>query len=123
MLRVPSNFYLAVARGVRLTCKRAAATLAGARRGWEVRSAGTGAKGQRWYARAWLSTASSRHYLLIRRHLASGELAFCYCYVPGGQPVTTARLIRASALRWPEGESESARPASAPASPRSACIP
>ena len=59
VLRVPSNFYLTVARGVRLTCKQAAAALAGAGRGWEVRSAGTGAKGQRWYAWAWLGTASS----------------------------------------------------------------
>ena len=50
MLRVPSNFYLTAARGVRLTCKQAAATLLAARRGWEVRSAGRGAKGQRWYA-------------------------------------------------------------------------
>ena len=48
VLRVPSNFYLTVTRGVRLTCKQAAATLLGARRGWEVRSAGHGAKGQRW---------------------------------------------------------------------------
>ena len=40
VLRVPSNFYLTVARGVRLTCKQAAATLLGTRRGWEVRSAG-----------------------------------------------------------------------------------
>ena len=59
VLRVPSNFYLTAARGVRLTCKQAAATLLAARRGWEVRSAGTGAKGQRWYAWAWLGTASS----------------------------------------------------------------
>jgi hypothetical protein len=83
VLRVPSNFYLTVARGVRLTCKQAAATLLGAGCGWEVRSAGAGANGQRWYAWAWLGTASSRHYLLIRRHLASGELAFHYCFVPG----------------------------------------
>ena len=47
VLRVPSNFYLTAARGVRLTCKQAAATLLAARRGWEVRSAGRGAKGQR----------------------------------------------------------------------------
>ena len=40
VLRVPSNFYLTAARGVRLTCKQAAATLLAARRGWEVRSAG-----------------------------------------------------------------------------------
>src|SRR5262249_45654600 len=44
VLRVPSNFYLTVARGVRLTCKQAAAALAGARRGWEVRPAGNGVR-------------------------------------------------------------------------------
>jgi hypothetical protein len=45
-----------------------------------------------------------RHCLLIRRHLASGELAFHYCYTPGGQPVSKARLIRAAGLRWPVEE-------------------
>jgi SRSO17 transposase len=45
VLRVPSNFCLTVARGVRLTCKQAAVTLLGAGRGWEVRSAGTGRQG------------------------------------------------------------------------------
>jgi SRSO17 transposase len=104
VLRVPSNFYLTVTRGVRLTCKQAAATLTGARRGWEVRSAGHGAKGQRWYAWAWLDTAFPRHYLLIRRHLATGELAFHYCFVPEGQPVSLARLIRAAGCRWPVEE-------------------
>ena len=104
VLRVPSNFYLTAARGVRLTCKQAAAALAGARRGWEVRSAGHGAKGQRWYAWAWLGTASPRHYLLIRRHLTTGELAFHYCFVPEGQPVSLSRLIRAAGLRWPVEE-------------------
>ena len=104
VLRVPSNFYLTVARGIRLTCKQAAATLLTARRGWEVRSAGHGAKGQRWYAWAWLATASPRHYLLIRRHLATGELAFHYCFVPAGQPVSLSRLVRAAGLRWPVEE-------------------
>jgi SRSO17 transposase len=104
VLRVPSNFCLTVARGVRLTCKQAAVTLLGAGRGWEVRSAGTGAKGQRWYAWAWLSTASSRHYLLIRRHLATGELAFHYCFVPSSQPVSLSRLVRAAGCRWPVEE-------------------
>jgi hypothetical protein len=42
-----------------------------------------------------------RHYLLVRRHLASSELAFHYCYVPEGRPVSKARLIRAAGLRWP----------------------
>jgi len=85
VLRVPSSFRLMLANGVRLTCKQAAARL-GSRRGWEIRSAGTGSKGHRWYAWAWLGTASPRHHLLIRRHLAVGELAFCYCYLPAGQP-------------------------------------
>ncbi len=69
-----------LASGVTLTCKQAAARLLGRRRGWEVRSAGTGSKGHRWYAWAWLGTASAQHRLLIRRHLATGELAFPYCY-------------------------------------------
>jgi SRSO17 transposase len=103
VLRVPSNFYLTVARGVRLTCKDAARQLAGDLR-WEVRSAGKGSKGQRWYAWTWLATASARHYLLIRRHLATGELAFCYCYVPENQPVSLSRLIRAAGCRWPAEE-------------------
>jgi SRSO17 transposase len=103
VLRVPSSFRLALPGGVTLTCKQAAARL-GRRRGWEIRSAGSGSKGHRWYAWAWLATASARHHLLIRRHLASGELAFCYCYLPEGQPASPSRPIRAAGLRWPVEE-------------------
>jgi SRSO17 transposase len=103
VLRVPSSFRLTLASGVTLTCKQAAARL-GRRRGWEVRSAGSGSKGQRWYAWAWLGTASPRHHLLIRRHLTTGDLAFCYCYLPDGQPVAPSRPIRAAGLRWPAEE-------------------
>ena len=124
VLRVPSNFYLTAARGVRLTCKQAAATLLAARRGWEVRSAGTGAKGQRWYARAWLGTASPQHYLLIRRHLTTGELAFHYCFVTACQPVSLTRLVRAAGCRWPAAEDfRSGRAASGSMSPGSGCSP
>ena len=45
-----------------------------------------------------------RYCLLIRRHLKTGELAFCYCHVPEGQPLTKTRLIRAAGLRWPVEE-------------------
>jgi hypothetical protein len=100
VLRVPSSFRLVLAGGITLTCKQAAARLPG-RRGWEIRSAGTGSKGQRWYAWAWLATASARHHLLIRRHLTTGELAFCYCHLPEGQPASPSRPIRAAGLRWP----------------------
>jgi hypothetical protein len=74
------------------------------KRRWEVRSAGKGSKGERWYAWAWIGTASPRHHLLVRRHLRTGELAFHYCYVPEGQLLTKTRLIRAAGLRWPVEE-------------------
>ena len=103
VLRVPSNFTLTLAAGTKLTCAEAVAALLKHERRWEIRSAGSGSKGERWYAWAWLAT-SPRHHLLIRRHLRTGELAFHYCYVPEGQLLTKARLIRAAGLRWPVEE-------------------
>ena len=103
VLRAASSFRLTLASGVTLTCKQAAAQL-DSRRGWEIRSAGPGSKGHRWYAWAWLGTASARHHLLIRRHLTTGELAFCYCYLPEGQPASPSRPVRAAGLRWPAEE-------------------
>jgi SRSO17 transposase len=104
VLRVPSNFMLTLAAGTKLTCAQAVKRLVKDTRRWEVRSAGHGSKGERWYAWAWLATASPRHCLLIRRHLRTGELAFCYGYVPGGQLLTKTRLVRAAGLRWPVEE-------------------
>jgi SRSO17 transposase len=104
VLRVPSNFMLALAAGTKLTCAAAARALLKGKRRWEVRSAGAGSKGERWYAWAWLATASPRHCLLVRRHLNTGELAFHYCYVPEGQMLAKTRLIRAAGLRWPVEE-------------------
>jgi SRSO17 transposase len=104
VLRVSSSFMLTLAAGMKLTCAQAVRALLKHQRGWEVRSAGTGSKGERWYAWAWLATASPRHHLLIRRHLRTGELAFHYCFVPQSQPLTKTRLIRAAGLRWPVEE-------------------
>ena len=104
VLRVASSFMLALAAETKLACAQAVKLLATDTRRWEVRSAGTGSKGQRWYAWAWIATASPRHHLLVRRHLRSGELAFHYCYVPEGQILTMTRLIRAAGLRWPVEE-------------------
>jgi SRSO17 transposase len=101
VLRVPSNFMITLAAGTKLTCAEAVKALLKDKRRWEVRSAGSGSKGERWYAWAWLATASARHHLLIRRHLKTGELAFHYCWVPEGQILTKPRLIRAAGLRWP----------------------
>ena len=63
-----------------------------------------GSKGERRYAWAWIATTSPRHYLLIRQHLGTGELAFHYCYVPEGHPVTVMTLVRVACLRWPVEE-------------------
>lgn len=42
------------------------------------------------------SLASCRR--AIRRHLKTGELAFHYCWVPAGQVLSKARLIRAAEI-------------------------
>jgi hypothetical protein len=103
VLRVPSNFAVTLAARVTVTCAEAVAALgSGLRR--EVRSAGKGSKGQRWYAWAWAGTASPRHHLLIRRHLRTGEVAYHYCFVPEGRPVTLSLLVRVAGLRWPVEE-------------------
>jgi SRSO17 transposase len=104
VLRVASDFTIAMPGGTRLTCAEAVKRLAKDTRRWEVRSAGKGSKGERWYAWAWIATASPRHHLLVRRHLKTGELAFHYCYVPEGQLTAKTRLIRAAGLRWPAEE-------------------
>jgi SRSO17 transposase len=105
VLRVASSFTLTLAGGKAVTCAQAVKTLLKDRRSWEVRSAGQGSKGQRWYAWAVIAAASAEHSLLVRRHLKTGELAFHYCYVPEGQPGGKARLIRAAGLRWSAEES------------------
>ena len=105
VLRVASSFTFALTPGTRMTCKEAVKKLLKGKRGREVRSAGQGSKGGRWYAWAWIGTSSPRHSLLARRHLKTGELAFHYCFVPGGQLASKTRLIRAAGLRWPAEES------------------
>ena len=104
VLRVASSFMITLAAGTRMTCADAVKTLLKNKdRRWEVRSAGQGSKGDRWYAWAWI-TASSRHSLLVRRHLKTGELAFHYCFVPQGQQAPKTRLITSAGLRWPAEE-------------------
>ena len=102
VLRVAYTFMLTLGDGTRLTCRQAVARLLSQAR-WEVRSAGAGSKGQRWYAWASIATASPHHRLLVRRHLRTGELAFHYCYLPHGRASVT-KLIRAAGLRWPVEE-------------------
>jgi hypothetical protein len=56
VLRVPSSFRLTLAAGVTLTCVQAVTRLLNDTHRWEVRSAGTGSKGERWYAWALAAT-------------------------------------------------------------------
>ncbi len=73
--------------------------------GWETRSCGRGCKGHRDYQWAWLATASPRHWLLIRRSISDpSDLAFFYCHVPAGRPVSLPLLIAVAGKRWPVEE-------------------
>ena len=85
VLRVASSFMLTLAPRDQDDLRGRGEEAAEGQAAWEVRSAGKGSKGERWYAWAWIGTASPRHSLLVRRHLKTGELAFHYCYVPEGQ--------------------------------------
>lgn len=70
-----------------------------AARAWQRRSAGTGSKADRRYSWAWIELSpepadpadAGRHYLLVRRHDRTGELAYLHCYSP--QPATLGELI------------------------------
>ncbi|GLZ37871.1 transposase [Actinokineospora sp. NBRC 105648] len=104
VLRVAKNFPITLPGGTVLSAAEAVKTLLKHERQWEIRSAGKGSKGDRWYAWAWIATASPRHHLLIRKHLRTNELAFHHCFVPEGRPLTKTRLIRAAGLRWPVEE-------------------
>jgi hypothetical protein len=72
---------------------------------WQRLSAGRGAKGQRYYDRAWitLTRPHGHHWLLIRRHSRRGDLAFYRCYAP--HPVRLGELVRVAGRRWSVEES------------------
>jgi SRSO17 transposase len=104
VLRVAKTFMVTLGAGSSLSCAEVVSTYLKADRRWQVVSAGTGSKGERDYAWAWVATDQPRHWLLIRRHLKTGECAFHYCHIPAGQPVVLKRLVTAAGLRWPVEE-------------------
>jgi SRSO17 transposase len=70
---------------------------------WQRLSAGDGAKGPRVYAWARVAIRPLRepgreHWLLLRRSLADGELAFYVCYAPAR--TSLAALVRVAGTRW-----------------------
>jgi SRSO17 transposase len=71
------------------------------KRAWQRLSAGSGAKGHRFYDWAVIGLADSRpgsRQLLIRRNRTTGELAFYRCYSP--RPVPLATLVKVAGSRW-----------------------
>jgi hypothetical protein len=71
------------------------------RRAWQKLSAGTGAKGRRFYHWAVIDLADSRpcsRRLLIRRNRHTSELAYYRCYSRTSVPLT--ELVRVTGSRW-----------------------
>jgi SRSO17 transposase len=72
--------------------------------GWLRTSAGQGAKGRRWYAWARLplggadAPARWQRWLLVRRSLRTGELAYYVCAGPAELPLVA--LVRTAGARW-----------------------
>jgi SRSO17 transposase len=70
---------------------------------WRHLSAGQGAKGERLYAWARAAIRPLRepgrgHWLLVRRSLADGELAYYVCYGPAD--TSLAELVQVAGVRW-----------------------
>jgi SRSO17 transposase len=73
------------------------------RTAWNRYSAGDGAKGRREFDWAWIAVippadeATGFHWLLIRRRITDGELAFYHCYAP--TRVALPALVRVAGIR------------------------
>jgi hypothetical protein len=86
VLAVPVNFAVTLPSGRKAVVAAVARLIPAAAR--ETRSCGDGCKGRRDCAWGWASTASPRHWVLIRRSLGDpSDLAFFYTHVPEGRPV------------------------------------
>jgi SRSO17 transposase len=100
------GYVLAVARSHRVRTgagQRRADQLAAVlpRAAWQRCSAGPGAHGHRYYDWAWITITAGQaghRWLLIRRHLRTGELAFYRCYAPRRVPL--AALVAVAGQRW-----------------------
>jgi SRSO17 transposase len=65
------------------------------------RSCGQGARGPRVYDWAMIATSSPRHALLIRRSITKpDDIAYFYAFIPTGEPLLLATLIRIAGIRW-----------------------
>ncbi len=105
------GYVLAIAGNRRVNldgADRSAADIAAdvADRHWHRYRAGQGAKGPRWYAWAWAcieAEPQGYRWLLIRRNLTTGELAFYRCGAPTPMPLMA--LVKIAGVRWAVEES------------------
>jgi SRSO17 transposase len=105
------GYVLAVASSHRVTtgagvCRADQLLFSVAQRSWQRLSAGEGAKGHRYHDWALVEIDADRpgrHWLLIRRHRRTSELAFYRCYAP--TPVPLAVLVTVAGRRWTIEES------------------
>src|SRR5215218_4646170 len=99
---------------------------------WLRLGAGQGAKGRRWYgwARLPLATAGAPtgwgRWLLVRRSLRTGELAYYLCAGPAGLPLVA--LVQVAGTRWRveealAGQQGAVRPGPAPGPPLVLLVP
>jgi SRSO17 transposase len=81
------------------------------KRAWQRLSAGTGAKGERFYDWALVDTTdpaadhenTGHHWLLVRRNRRTGELAYYRAFSP--TPVRLTALVKVAGTRWQIEES------------------
>ena len=78
-----------------MNCADAAKKLLKGKKAWQVRSAGQGSKGERWYAWAWIGTFSPPQPARTPSP-QDRRAGFSLLLRPGGEAVSKARLIRAA---------------------------
>jgi len=103
VLAVASSHRVRTGAGV---CRADQVIFSVTRASWQRLPAGRGAKGHRYYDWAFVEIdrdRPGRHWLLIRRHRRTSELAFFRCYAP--VPVPLAVLVMVAGRRWSIEES------------------
>jgi hypothetical protein len=121
VLGVPCSFPVTLTAGVTLRADDALKIVSHQAR--QVVSCGPGSKGDRCYAFAWLSTASPRHFLLIRRSLTkspSWRTSIASSPSPSRPPSACSSAYAAAGGPWKKITS-SAKISSASTSPKCAC--
>jgi SRSO17 transposase len=104
VLHVPCDFRLTLGCGTRITATDAV-KLIKKRSWWNLRSAGLGSKGERYYRWGWIGTNSERHSLLIRQSLTDPtDMAYLWCYQPDDKPAPLPVLVTVAGMRWPVEE-------------------